>query len=841
MSLAQLLIQVAARGTALLLLTALAAFLFRRASAATRHLIWTGGLAVSLVAPLISMPEPVLPVLPSIPAASSVISHQSSVASRGSLASTDAPAPAEVWSGTLTSPAPVNHAEQLAGTPSPVSRLPSVTDWPRAFALVWLAGLIAAGLRLMAGWIAVSRLARHAVPVVAPEWLLTIRSVVPVGSFRRPIRFLESAEVVTPCTWGTLEPVVLLPAVGAGWSSEERRQVVIHELAHVRRFDCATQIIGGLTVALHWFNPLAWYAQRSSRVAREQACDDAVLISGGTASTYASLLLAAAAPEGGPWMPAEAQAMARRSQIGDRLLAVLDPARRRNPVDRRAVGWISVTALAAAIPVAGIGFRATVVPQDTGSRTSTVKLTETPITPVASAADTDTVITTLRAGARPASRAATAATASPVSPVSSVSTAASVPSVPSVPATDVCDPTKRATGKSHSSSTSSYSDDGGDGGSKWYSVTWTGPKCSVSIKARGNVTFTPGEDDVASVSDGGRFEIQSEDGSTSRDYLVTSKNGTLERRYRFNDEDAKIDAEGIKWRMALIQDFIRRTGYDAEARARRIRKQGGVDALVQEIGLINSDGVRSLYLKVALDDPTTTASDAAKFLTLTQGIGSDGDRARVLSSTPVALLSDRSVQQAYASGAKGIGSDGDLSYVIITALSSGKLSAGSCEWVLGLVGNIGSDGDRSRVLVTATDVLEWNSSCTTRALELTREIGSDGDKSRTLIRFLQKHGLPNDLIPVFFQTTATIGSDGDHSSVLRRVIELDKVSDAVVEGVLLDSHHIGSDGDHASVLIAAARKGVVKTEKLKSAYRDSARGIGSDGDRDAAMRALERS
>lgn len=807
MSLPQLLIQVAARGTALLLLTAFAAFLFRRASASTRHLIWTGGLAVSLVAPLISAPDPALPLLPAVPVVAAVVAgHESRVASLGSVASTEERATPEVWSGTLTSPA-AETRDQRPTTNIPLSTLdprPS-TNWPQTLALIWLVGLAAAGLRLVAGWIAVARLARHAVPVAAPEWRETIWSVLATSSFRRPVRFLESAEVVTPCTWGTLEPTVLLPAVGAEWNAEERRQVVVHELAHVRRFDCATQLVSGLTVALHWFNPLAWYAQRACRVAREQACDDAVLAAGGTASIYAGLLLAAAAPEGGPWMPAEAQAMARRSQIGDRLLAVLDPARRRNPVDRRAVGWISATALAVAIPVASVGSRPA-ISQPVPSATPTRELTTTPT--------------------------ATANTRQPV---------LSRPAVTGEASVEVCDPNVRTSGhKTHSGSSTSYSD-GDDALSQRYSLTWTGQNCSVTIQSRGKVTFSSAEDDVASLSDGGRFQIESEAGSTSRSYLVTSRNGTLERRYRVNDEDAKLDSEALKWRAELIVEFIRRTGYDAEARAARIRKRGGVDALVTEIAAISGDGARSTYLKVALDDPSTTAADAARFLTLTQGIGSDGDRARVLASTPVALLANESVQHAYADGAKGIGSDGDLSSVLITALRSGKLTAGSCEWVLGLVGNIGSDGDRSTVLVTATDVLEWNSTCTRRALELTREIGSDGDKAHTLIRFLQKHGLPGDLIPVFFQTTATIGSDGDHSSVLHKVIDLDSTSDAVVEGLLEDSRRIGSDGDHSSVLVAAARRGLVKSEKLRSAYRDSARGIGSDGDREAAMRALERS
>lgn len=821
MSLTQLLIQVAARGTLLLLLTALAGMLFRRSSAATRHLIWTGGLTVSLIVPLISVSEPALPLLPATPATPSPVSRP--VASP--VVSTPSPVSprTELWSGTMAEPAPVAPA-----SPTIWDRI-SDLDWPRLLGLTWLLGLLLAALRLVAGWIAIARLARRAVPVMSAEWLATIRTVLPRATPNRAIRFLESSEVSTPCTWGTLAPTVLLPAVGAEWNAEERRQVVVHELAHVRRFDCATQIVTTLSVGLNWFNPLAWLAQRQCRVAREQACDDAVLAAGGMASTYAGLLLAAAAPEGGPWLPSEAQAMARRSQIGDRLLGVLDPARRRNPVDRRAIGWLSASALAAAIPVVSLGSRPLAVPpQSVAAAPALSSPASVPAPALSSPASALSPPASVPAFSSPAS-----------APASAPSTPASAPSVSSASsASQVCDQTGQ---RSKGSSSSSYIDSDGDERRNWFTLTWTGPRCSVRIQGKGKVTFTSAEDDVATLSEGGRFEIETEENSVTRSYLVTNKGGSLQRRYQVDDKDATLDGDALKWRAELVLEFIRRTGYEAKARAARIRRRGGIDALVAEIGALRSDGVRSTYLMVGLKDSSTSAGDAARLLELTQGIDSDGDRAAVLKATPVALLGAEGVQRAYADGARGISSDGDLAAVLTSAIRSGKLTPGSCEWVLGLVGNIDSDGDRSAVLISATETLQWNSSCVRKSLEVTREISSDGDKAATLIRFLQRHGLPGDLVPVFFETTATIDSDGDHSSVLHRVINLGSTSDAVVEGLLVDSRAISSDGDHSSVLVAAARRGLVKSEKLKALYRDSAKEINSDGDREAAIRALERS
>src|SRR5262249_2331131 len=98
--------------------------------------------------------------------------------------------------------------------------------------------------------------------------------------------------VSIPVTWGILYPVVLLPSDADSWSEERRRYVLVHEMAHVKRFDALTQIVGQAAVALFWFNPLVWIAMRLMRVERERACDDYVLRHGTMASRYASDLLA---------------------------------------------------------------------------------------------------------------------------------------------------------------------------------------------------------------------------------------------------------------------------------------------------------------------------------------------------------------------------------------------------------------------------------------------------------------------------------------------------------------------------------------------------------------------
>jgi hypothetical protein len=104
-----------------------------------------------------------------------------------------------------------------------------------------------------------------------------------------------------------------------------------------------------------WFNPLVWLAARQMRRERERACDDRVLLHGAPASGYARDLLEIARSGMAPRRSAMAAlALAHRTELEGRLVAILDERRRRAGVSPSAGTAMITMAAGFILPLATI-------------------------------------------------------------------------------------------------------------------------------------------------------------------------------------------------------------------------------------------------------------------------------------------------------------------------------------------------------------------------------------------------------------------------------------------------------------------------------------------------------
>jgi len=304
------------KAVAIFLAAGLCAFAARRSSAAVRHAIWL--LALSSAAALPALSHLLPPWEPAwLPAAGLLRSPHSAL---------------RIFAGT-------HHSSPIAHH----------FNWPAVAAAVWLLVAAALALRWLANRVALVRLTRRASRPSGPALGGMVEELRAAVGIRRGIRLLVSAEIETPITAGVLRPAVVVPPDFDEWPAAWQRAALLHELAHVARFDTLAQAMARLACIAYWFNPLAWMAARALREECERACDDYVLAGGIRASDYACELLDLACALPALKVSPSAVALARRHSLRGRLLAILDARASRRPVSH----WGAAAALAVAIALAG--------------------------------------------------------------------------------------------------------------------------------------------------------------------------------------------------------------------------------------------------------------------------------------------------------------------------------------------------------------------------------------------------------------------------------------------------------------------------------------------------------
>jgi beta-lactamase regulating signal transducer with metallopeptidase domain len=148
------------------------------------------------------------------------------------------------------------------------------------------------------------------------------------------VRVSLHAELMVPITWGVRKPVVLLPTQASEWESSRLTAVLLHEVAHIRRFDNLTQLFALLTCAFHWFNPVFWHGSRIMEAESEIAADDFALLRGVKPSNYAEVLLSldAQLSHSTAHSVFAQTAMIKPFTLEHRLLTIINPNAARGPI-----------------------------------------------------------------------------------------------------------------------------------------------------------------------------------------------------------------------------------------------------------------------------------------------------------------------------------------------------------------------------------------------------------------------------------------------------------------------------------------------------------------------------
>ena len=851
-----ILIDASFKGAILVAVAALAALVLRNRSAASRHAAWTAAVIGHLAIPALVLLLPAWK-MPLLPAASWMSTASPAITPAPAIPAIDADVPStplalpvqardarsaitsktDSRSGAVVTSDPGNPATvspESAATTSG-SRRPGLVP---ILAAIWLAGMLLVLLRLAFGTWRVGQLARDGARVEDGMWLSLTQRLANRLGVTRPLILLRGERLAVPVTWGIVYPAVLLPQDADSWSEERRRFVLVHEMAHVKRFDALTQLLAQISVAVFWFDPLVWLAAHRMRVEREHACDDYVLRDGTAPSLYAGELLEMVRSIGMPRhdraAPAfAALAMARRSEFEGRMLAILDPRLDRHTLTRRGTLMTAVIVALLTLPLAALRpFQ-----QPTAATPATAAATPASATAPASATE-----------ALPESfKVSISEAATPKEPASApMWGSASIAMTPKQGKAEPITSTSPWSCDRYPVGSSLSVHSHIDGNNQIREFLLSSPDRCAEAAVIGKAVFSPDETRLAQLAVGGFARFRERTSAFDRAVTITPVgDGSLSYVALNNGRTAPFDGTMQAWLSQFIPEVLREAGINVPERVARIRTQGGVSAVLEEIGRMRSSGAKSAhYQELIKSGPLLTAGETERLAQqAARDLKSSGDLSTVIQQLPKSSLRNPQTRQAVAGALSQIKSSGDRTNTLQVLAPNADpemlvMLAKAAE-------TLPSSGDKANFLMaTASEYLTPGTAMLRNAFfKTTSTVQSSGDMANVLISAIPySHSSPQVALAVI-ETSKNLVSSGDAANVLLSLISQRAIQPgntrATVE-VLERTLTMASSGDRANVLISLATRNLLTNAESRDAFLKAAAVLPSDGDRANVLAAAAR-
>ena len=235
---------------------------------------------------------------------------------------------------------------------TPVTEAAESISSVASVAWLWILGFLISCVRLGKGSLEARRIRTQCNVVNSgPHWERLLALARRYGLRRCPTLAISDV-IASPLVVGTIKPMIVFPtALLIGWSPDQVEMAMMHELAHVRRFDNFVALAVRVLGTILFFHPGMWLLQRQLLRDRECCCDAFVVRMSRSPRLYAETLLSLASVDGRKLLPSAA--MAEHDLVG-RVRLILNQEVRMVPITSRLLGWggaaLCALALVSVIP-----------------------------------------------------------------------------------------------------------------------------------------------------------------------------------------------------------------------------------------------------------------------------------------------------------------------------------------------------------------------------------------------------------------------------------------------------------------------------------------------------------
>jgi beta-lactamase regulating signal transducer with metallopeptidase domain len=144
----------------------------------------------------------------------------------------------------------------------------------------------------------------------------------------RKVSLVRNHFISTPLLIGVLRPCIIIPDIN--FNENQLKNILLHELSHLRRFDIGVKWLTMIATSIHWFNPIMYFIKKEINHACELACDEAVIkdFNASEKQDYGDTLISVVAEHKYPLGVLQATLCEEKRSLTERLIAIMNPNKR---------------------------------------------------------------------------------------------------------------------------------------------------------------------------------------------------------------------------------------------------------------------------------------------------------------------------------------------------------------------------------------------------------------------------------------------------------------------------------------------------------------------------------
>ena len=350
---------------------------------------------------------------------------------------------------------------------------------------------------------------------------------------------------------------------------------------------------------------------------------------------------------------------------------------------------------------------------------------------------------------------------------------------------------------------------------------------NLTINYSGEIKFNDAETKIEAISRNGYLKYK-----RNNKKLLAENDGQGAIKYEMYDNGKRLnssDAEGNSFLEDVVKDMID-IGFDAKGRIERLYRKGGSAAVLDAVGHLKMDNLKSMYFEYLLmadSLPQPSIHSIAK--KIGSEIGSDYDKGRLLQKFPIEFLRDSLTARAWFESVKNIGADYEKANALIY-LARQPLSKEQFNQTVDVTNTIGSDYEKANVLKVLIFKNSFGEENFNKTLDAVNFVGADYEKSNLLKALIEKEKPSADHFSKLIDVTEHVGADYNKTELIKQLIETGLPDSAGFVKLVRAVSHTGSEYDKANLLKDIVTRNL-KTDEEWVTILSAAAAINSDNDK----------